>query len=448
MGLMVRRTREDLASTFERAGQLFTPLGFKFSGHTCTSPNGAKLIFAYLDRDKDADRYQGWNLTRVYVEEIGQFPNEAPVLKLMATLRSVQGVPVGFRATGNPGGAGHQWVKARYITPNPQGWKVQKYEYVNPFTQEPVIKERVFIPGKITDHDLLGSDYIAQLQMQGSESLIRAWLLGDWDVVEGAFFDCWDAAKHVVRPFGIPEEWLRFRSADWGFAAPFSVGWWAIATDDYGTESGVIPRGAMVRYREWYGVKKDHLDRVQPNVGIRLPAEEVGQGIKEREKDDAPITYGVLDPAAFATDGGPSIAERIKKGSTDRNKPGSGILFRRADNKRVGVRGAMGGWDQMRGRLIGNDRPMVYCFSTCVDSIRTIPSLQHDPDKAEDLDTEAEDHAADEWRYACMSRPWVRKPKEETKPVWQYEKAGDGITGNMPISEMIKREERRRYDNG
>lgn len=52
---------------------------------------------------------------------------------------------------------------------------------------------------------------------------------------------------------------------------------------------------------------------------------------------------------------------------------------------------------------------MIATFATCVDSIRTIPVLQHDPDKAEDLDTTAEDHAADEWRYACMSRPWTRE---------------------------------------
>jgi hypothetical protein len=64
------------------------------------------------------------------------------------------------------------------------------------------------------------------------------------------------------------------------------------------------------------------------------------------------------------------------------------VPFRRADNARVPQRGAMGGWDQMRGRMLGeSERPMIYCFSTCVDSIRTIPALQHDKDRPEDLDT-------------------------------------------------------------
>ena len=94
--------------------------------------------FAYLERDADADMYQGHNYTRVYVEEVGNFPSPAPVMKLMATLRSGAGVPVDLRATGNPGGPGHQWVKARYIDPAPLG---------NRIIRDPVTGlERVFIP--------------------------------------------------------------------------------------------------------------------------------------------------------------------------------------------------------------------------------------------------------------------------------------------------------------
>jgi hypothetical protein len=94
------------------------------------------------------------------------------------------------------------------------------------------------------------------------------------------------------------------------------------------------------------------------------------------------------------------------------------VQWVRADNKRVSRKGALGGWDQLRARLVGDElgRPMVYCFGTCAASIRTIPALQHDPDNPEDLDTDGEDHAADEWRYACMSRPWVPKAQAEAAP--------------------------------
>jgi hypothetical protein len=185
-----------------------------------------------------------------------------------------------------------------------------------------------------------------------------------------------------------------------------SVGWWAVVQDDFETDGRVLPRGCLVRYREWYGMKPG-----QPNVGVKINADVIGLSIAAREKDEK-ISYGVLDPSAFAEDGGPSLAERISKGS------GNKVHFRRADNRRVAGHGAIGGWDQLRARLVGDGegRAMIVTFSTCADSIRTVPFLQHDPDRPEDVMTDSEDHTADEWRYACMSRPYVRaieKPKPE-----------------------------------
>jgi hypothetical protein len=238
----------------------------------------------------------------------------------------------------------------------------------------------------------------------GSATLVRALLEGDWSVIEGAFFDCWSEARHVIRPFEVPKHWMRFRSMDWGSASPFSVGWWGVVSDEYvaenvGGDAVILPRGCLVRYREWYGAKD--------GAGLKLPAEAIGEGIVSREKEDK-VDYGVLDPSAFRQDGGPSIAERlfVKK-----------AMFKPADNTRIAQKGAMGGWDQLRSRLIGDNdgHPMLVVFSTCIDTIRTLPVLQHDPDRPEDLDTTAEDHAADEIRYACMSRPWTR-PAPTVKP--------------------------------
>ena len=406
IGLMVRRSRTELIETIERSKQIYTPLGAKFHEQDkfWRFPNGSRLRFAFLERDSDAENYQGHSYTRLYVEEIGNFPSPTPIFRLMATLRSAHGVPVGFRATGNPGGPGHQWVRARYIDPAPQGWKRIKTDYKNPFSGEILTHERVFIPSKLQDNRFLGKEYVANLQMVGNSQLVRAWLEGDWSVIEGAFFPEFSEARHVIAPFEIPASWLRFRSADWGSAKPFSVGWWAVVGDNfYLPERRQIPRGAIIRYREWYG------STGQPDVGLKLTAEQVAEGIVARETKEpkdiegkTPISYGVLDPAAFAQDGGPSIAERMAR-------PPWRVFFRRADNARVSRRGAMGGWDQLRSRLIGEeDRPMIYFFNTCRDTIRTLPALQHDQAKPEDVDTESEDHAADDVRYACMSRPYVK----------------------------------------
>lgn len=395
-GLIIRRSAVALQPTIQRAKEIFGPLGgeWKEQRGWFIFPSGARLKCAYLDRDADADNFQGHAYTRVYVEELTQFVDPKPLDKLKATLRSAAGAPCQFRATCNPGGPGHNWVKVRYIDPGP--WKVTWHEYHNPFTQQKVSLSRVFIPAKLSDNPaLLHNDplYVARLSDSGSEAQVRAWLEGDWDIVDGAFFDKW-SQRNVIRPFAIPELWTRLRSFDWGYAAPFSVGWWAVASDDTPVESSggrvVIPRGALIRYREWYG------STGKPNEGLRLEAEAVASGIREREKGDT-IRHAYADPSIFREDGGPSIGERMRR---------AGVSFRAADNTRIGKVGALSGWDQMRARIAGTGGvPMLYVFDTCRDFIRTVPVLQHDPQRAEDLDTHAEDHIADEARYACLSRP-------------------------------------------
>jgi len=399
-GLMIRRTRTELIDTIERSRAIYTPLKWTYQEQEkmWRDPKGARLRFAYLERDADAELYQGHSYTRVYIEECGNFPSPAPIMKLMATLRSGAGVPVGMRLTGNPGGPGHQWVKARYVDPAPLGNKV----ITDPVTG----LARVFIPSKVDNNVFIDAEaYKQRLRASGSAELVAAWLAGDWSVTLGAFFDCWNTARHVIQPFEIPKDWMRFRSMDWGSASPFSVGWWAVVSDDHEVNGHVLPRGCMVRYREWYGMKPG-----QPNVGIKLHAAEVGRQIYDREKDDD-IAYGVLDPSAFIEDGGPSIAESMGTGSNGK------VWFKRADNRRVRHGQQISGWDQMRSRMVGNaeGHAMIVTFSTCVDSIRTIPFLQHDPDRHEDVMTDSEDHCGDEWRYACMSRPYARV-KEAPKP--------------------------------
>jgi hypothetical protein len=195
--------------------------------------------------------------------------------------------------------------------------------------------------------------------------------------------------------------------------------------DEHHLATHTLPRGALVRYREWYGASA-------PGKGLKLTAEQVADGIIERERGDK-LAYGVLDPSTFREDGGPSIAERINQRLIAKQM----APFREADNSRVsrqhsrGKGGPMGGWDQLRARLIGEaGRPMIYVFSTCRDSIRTLPVLQHDPDRPEDLDTKSEDHAADDIRYACLSRPWLKSPPPKEAPRDGYRTASEDFAGD------------------
>ncbi len=384
IGLMVRRKRTQLIETIERSQQIYPKLGATFNGQEkmWRFPDGARLRFAYLERDQDADEYQGHSYTRVYGEELGTFPSPAPIKKLMATLRSGSGVPCGFRGTGNPGGAGHQWVKARYIDPSPTGWKIIKERFIDPVSKKEVERERVFIPSFLSDNKYLGADYVANLQMSGSPELVRAWLEGDWSAIAGAFFPEF-GMNHIVNPVELPPDWVRFRAYDDGSASPFCCLWFAVSDG----QLPQFPRGALIVYREWYGAS-------EPNVGLKLQKEAIAKGILDREAKGEKIAYSRADPAIFKQDGGPSVAEVFAKHR---------VYFTPADNTRIP------GHSQFRSRLIGAEKPMIYFFSNCLNCIRTIPALPHDTVKPEDVDTDAEDHAYDAARYGVMSRPWVRQ---------------------------------------
>lgn len=424
IGIFFRRKLVQLAEVIARTKQLFPKLGAKYNEQqkTWTMANGARLKFAYLERDSDAEEYQGHSYTRVYVEEVTNFPVPGPIDKLRATLRSGAGVPVGMRLTGNPGGAGHNWVKKRYIEPNPAGYEVitETMEIEVDGIKQTVSLSRVFIPSKIGDNMLLMRNdptYILRLRQSGSEALVKAWLEGNWDIVDGAFFDEWDETVHVIdrRKFNmiLPDPHiLRFRAFDWGSAKPFSVGWYALLHKDFDYEGRVLPKNALVKYDEWYGASG-------PDKGLKMTADNVAKGILKRERNQR-IRYGAADPSIFKRDGGPSIAETMSI---------EGCSWRRADNRR------QPGWEQLRQRLLGQGGiPMLYFTDNCEDSIRTLPVLQHSDRDPEDLDTEAEDHAADEIRYAVMSRPWV--PSARPKKVSGLHKNPSEYTINELIAKQ------------
>lgn len=398
--IMFRRTTVSSEDAIERSRQIYGPLGGRFTATplpTWRMPGGGRVSFRYLDRTADADEYQGRNVTHVWVEEAGQYPDPTVIDRMFGVMRSSSGVPVQMVLTGNPGGPGQGWLRERFglhpFPARPRGIRVR--------IGEGQIDAAV-IPSRITDNRaLLDADpgYLDRLKMVGSSQLVRAWLDGDWSAIEGAFFADWSEARHVVPWFEPPRDWMRFRALDWGYARPFAVQWWAVVGDGGVYHGRYLPRGALICYREWYGASA-------PNVGLKLTAEEVADGVREREADET-ISYGVADPAIAQHTSGPSIAERMAV---------RGVMWRPADNTRIGNgRGHMGGWDLVRARLRGNGAlPMLYAMDTARDLIRTLPMMQHDRDRPEDMDTEGEDHAADTLRYACSSRPWV--PASETAP--------------------------------
>lgn len=393
-GILFRHTYDELEEVQEQASALYPKLGAEYvhGKRMWVFPNKASLRFRFLEHDKDADHYQGRAYTWQGWEELTSWASSAGIDKISATLRSAAGVKCQWVGTGNPGGPGHNWVKARFITPAPP---------LTPF-YDPVREVwRIFIPSKLSDNQILVKNdpkYAARLRGTGPDWLVQAWLDGNWDIVAGGMFDdVWESSIHVIRPFQVPRGWAVIRAFDWGSSRPFSLGWWAIANG----ETVYLPDRTMLHFKkdtyirigEWYG-----WNGKESNVGINMIDTEIarqGRALeKALEKDhEVRVQEGPADPSIFSVVNGHSIAGAMSV---------AGLHFVQAS---TGSGSRKSGWEAIRRRLLAAkkvpaEEPGMFVFDTCRQFIRTVPMLPRDPNKPDDVDTESEDHIGDETRYA------------------------------------------------
>jgi hypothetical protein len=370
-GIIFRRSFPELEGLIRRAKEIYIPAGasWREGDKLFRFPTGAEIRFRHLDNDNDVTIYQGQQYTWAGFDELGNYRSDFAWGYIRSRTRSAAGAPCFIRATANPGGVGHAWIKARFI----DGLEPEKI-YRDPETG----LTKTFIPAKLQDNHILMAndpDYMNRLKSLPTH-LRRSLLDGDWDVFAGQVFDEWRRDRHVVKPFSLPPgQWKRFYSLDWGFAKPFSLGKWAINGE-----------GRMVRYGEWYG-----RSTTEYNTGIRLGADAAASQAWKMALLEG-VTECVADPAIWGkTDDGPSVGEKWEKAG-----------FRMIP----GIHDRLNGMSMVHDRLMTDgedDKPMMLIFDHCVDFIRTIPTLVPDPLHPEDVDTHLEDHIYDETRYAVMS---------------------------------------------
>jgi len=394
-GLVIRKNYKNFAEIRRRLNELIGKglparlVGGEQQTNYLRFANGATVILVAVSMAIELEQFQGHQYTEITIEEGTNFPFFMDMIdKLLGCLRSPHGVKCTLFVTGNPGGPGHNQVKDMFITSAPP-FQMHADDHGNTF---------VFIPAKVYDNTILVTNdprYVKRLESIRNPEIRRAWLEGDWDVVAGGFFsDLWLRTVHILPKFHPPKSWTRGMSFDWGSSTPFSVGWYAVS--DGSPVAGlprVLPRGTVIRYDEWYGCKRE-----MPNVGLRMDSMDVAEGIKEREKkrgEQGFTIQRIADPSIFSKHDGLSIAEKFAN---------NGIIFSPANREREL------GWDECKYRLRGNSSgPMFYVTDNCRAFIRTVPILVADEDNWEDVDTDQEDHVADEWRYYLMDRP--RMPK-------------------------------------
>ena len=387
-GLLLRRTTEELRELISVSKQLYPKAipGAKFleRDKTWVMPSGASLWLSYLDAEDDVLRYQGQAFQWIGFDELTQWASPHPWNYLRSRLRgsTASGLKLYMRATTNPGGPGHSWVKKTFIDPAPPGqafWatdidtgEILTWPKGHSREGEPLFKRR-FIPSMLKDNPYLSDDGMYEANLLSLPEHQRKQLLeGNWDINEGAAFPEFNRHLHVVEPYDIPHSWVKFRACDYGYGSHTGVLWFA-----------VTPAEQLVVYRELYVSK--------------VTASDLAEMILEIEAGEK-IRYGVLDSSLWHNRGdrGPSLAEQmIQKGCrwrpSDRSR-GSRVAGKNEIHRRLQV-------DEFTGE------PRLVFFNTCRQTIAQIPAIPLDKNNPEDVDTNAEDHLYDALRYGVMTRP-------------------------------------------
>ena len=391
--LILRKTYPELSELVDKAHRYYPAAvpGAQWSEarHEWRFPSGAKIYFGAMQHPNDRFKYQGRAYDYIAFDELTHFTQDEYMYLLSRNRASGSGTRVYMRASANPGGIGHGWVKARFLTPAPPMqtiWEPVSLRLPDGTVQE-TRRSRVFVPSTVFDNQILLQNdpaYAARLAAL-PEADKRALLYGDWDAFAGQVFCEWrsDAAHyadrrhtHVIDPFPVPKHWRIVRGFDFGYSRPFSVGWWAVSPDNI-----------LYRIRELYGCTGT------PNQGLRWEPARIAREIRAVEQDDPNIkghtVRGVADPSIFDQSRGESVAEMMER---------EGIFFDPADNARIA------GKMQLHHRLAfdANGVPGLYVFHTCNHFIRTVPALVYDTANVEDVNTAMEDHIYDETRYVAM----------------------------------------------
>ncbi len=335
----------------------------------------------------DPSKYQSAEFAAILVDELTKNPYDTfNDLRMRLRWPGLKDDETFFIGGTNPGGIGHSYCKAFWID------KIYPKEYKSPVDYT---GKFAFVKSKAEDNPYLDETYWQMLNTLPAH-IRPAFKDGSWDTFVGQALQEWNRLHHVIKPIPVPKDVPVFMTFDWGFGAPFSVGWWWVDAD-----------GRFYRFNEWYGWNGT------PNQGLRLADSEIAHGIIKKEKAMGlnnesngivnPQIVRLCDPTCFnkkpdyrGGGQGMSTAEEFRR---------QGILMRPGDpNRSLKLR-------QFHQRLLVPEKdgkfgvPMMQVYNNCIHFIRTIPTLVINPNNPEDIDTDSEDHCYDEAALAFMARP-------------------------------------------
>lgn len=433
-GVIFDREYKNLDDIVIKSKRLFTKFDdgaqFLSSGkdYKWVWPTGEELLFRTVKKSDDYWNYHGQEFPFIGWNELTKYPTAELYDALMSTNRSsftpekdtpdemrargelMPPIPLEVFSTCNSYGAGHAWVKRRFIDVAPYGVVVRKTTNVfNPRTQqrEDVVKTQVAIFGTYKENIYLAPEYVAELENNTDENKRKAWLTGSWDIVAGGALDDVWTTRVILPRFPIPKGWKVDRSFDWGSSHPFSVGWWAEANGEEATlPDGSMfcpPPGSLVQIAEWYGTKE-----IGTNVGLKMSASDIAAGIRERENWLIGIEGGIKwipeKPWPGPADNQIRDIREVDVDSIETKMAKAGIRWTQSD-KSPGSR--INGLQLIRDRLdaVRNNKeePQIYFMNNCRASLSLLPTLPRDDTRIDDVDTTAEDHPYDMVRYRVLA---------------------------------------------
>lgn len=402
-GILFRREYKELADVVAKSKNWFPRMfpGCRFlesqADFKWRFTDGEELLFRTAKKMSDYNSYHGHSYPWIGWEELTNWGSPDLYNAMKSVCRSsIPGMPRKYRATTNPAGPGHAWVKRRFIDPAPSGRPVKSKSG----------RVRVAIMAKYEDNRVFidaDPDYMNVIKESANEAQRKAWVEGSWDIVSGGMFDDkWNRSVHVVPTFKVPASWRIDRSFDWGSSTPFAVVWWAESDGTElvldGGERVQTVRGDLYAISEWYGWNG------KPNEGLRMLATEIARGIVKREEDmgiRGRVKPGPADNQIMARSNGVCIADDMRA---------LGVSWTESD-KSAGSRKQ--GWESIRIRLdqavpkgpgLPRERPGLFICTSCVHGIRQISTTARSDKDPDEIHESAEDHWLDAARYRIFQR--------------------------------------------
>lgn len=364
--LYIRKVAKNAREQFEdlrRAVLRDLAHDYNRSSGVITFPNGSRILIGHFRTENDVDQYLGLEYDIIAIEEATTL-----TLSKYKTLRdSNRTSKPGWRpriyASTNPGNVGHGWFKQRFIAPAREGREIK--------TQ--------FIFATVDDNQFIDPGYKQKLEDNTGWKL-RAYRYGDWDIAAGQFFSTW-SHDDIVKPwFKVPAHWRVWAALDYGFTHPTVC--YLLAEND-----GKVYVLAEHRQAKW--LPSQHAPA--------LKAMFARNGVEPHR-----LAGFVAGDDVFASKGdneGKTIAAQYLQ---------EGIKLAPAVMDRIN------GWGELL-KLLGDPHngkaPALQIADTCRYLIECIPTLQHNPNRPEDVikwdvdeDGLGGDDPADALRYGVMFR--------------------------------------------